>query len=478
MNSTALYVVGDLLSKSINFLLIPLYTGYLSTTEYGKLAVANSIFSLITIIWGLGFAGVITRYFFDIKFKERKEELLGTSFVFLLLFSGIGTLFIDYIGMKGYFDDVLDFSYQPIVRLIVFSSFFSVFSIIPQVIFRVHNQPIKFSLYNSLYFLLVLSFTYISIEILHMGVVGAATSLFAANLICGFLYLIVSFNYIRLSFSWLVIKNILVLALPLLPHLVSHWMLSLSDRLILSNIVSLDKVGIYTLGYQIGSLVFILAIGINNAWIPLFYENVADKGKHGLISNLSSLAMTGTSLLVVFLIFCLPLISLILNRSYQGFANIVPWVAIGGMFQLAYYFFVNTLLYLKKVTFIPLFTIFCSLINIVLNIIFVPLYGITAAAINTTIAYALLALLNGWACCKSFPKLFNIWNWCLNLLCVVIYILLASLIEPLSGILEAITKFIFYCSMFILMSVLNLIDKKLLLHLLLGIRRRFSWKTK
>lgn len=60
-----------------------------------------------------------------------------------------------------------------------------------------------------------------------------------------------------------------------------------------------EALGLYTLGYQFGVLLNIIAMALNNAWQPFFYQNVAEGGHDGMITTLITYQVSLMTLLAL-----------------------------------------------------------------------------------------------------------------------------------------------------------------------------------
>lgn len=394
--SSSVYIIGDLLTKGINFLLIPFYALFLNETEYGILSICVSITAFLNILFSLGFGGVVTRLFYECKSDNEKKELIGTASFFLLFFSIFLVLLIDTVCKRYFPNNVFGISYLEYGRLALFTSALSIIGVIPQAVFKIQNKPTKSVSYNLSQLFVTLVLTYFLVARLHLGVRGALIALLLSNIAIGAAYLSNLISLSTITINPKILRGILLLAWPLIPHLISHWALSLSDRIILGQYVSIDKVGVYSFGYQLGSIVFVIANAINSAWVPYYYrerstrEEISDLRKNGrnifFIINLVAVAT-----------FCyLPFfVDILLDKSYGGYSGIVGWIAIAGTYHMYYLIFVSQTFFTKKIKLIPIITIFSCLLNVGLNLFLIPRFGIISAALSTFLAYLVLAIANG-----------------------------------------------------------------------------------
>ena len=183
----------------------------------------------------------------------------------------------------------------------------------------------------------------------------------------------------------------LVFSLPLLPHLLAHWGLSLSDRLILGISVSRDDIGVYNLGYQLAMPIGMLTAAVNKAATPHLSRAAAGGGDHGL-GRMASQQVWFAAFLGMAVILLAPVaIEILLPTSYAPSAAVASWVAVGYVFYGWYLVPMNGLSVLTGTTrWIWVATVVAATINIGLNLLLVPRYGMMVAAITTAIGYGSL----------------------------------------------------------------------------------------
>src|SRR3990167_2272708 len=85
---TIIYAIGSALQNAVGFLLVPLYTRYLSVAQYGQLELLNTVLAISLTILSFGFASAIlkcaTR---DSQNEEEMKIVSGTAFLFVLPWS-------------------------------------------------------------------------------------------------------------------------------------------------------------------------------------------------------------------------------------------------------------------------------------------------------------------------------------------------------------------------------------------------------
>ncbi|MDD4940271.1 MAG: oligosaccharide flippase family protein, partial [Candidatus Omnitrophica bacterium] len=94
-NST-IYTFSNVVTKAINFLLLPLYTRFLSPHDYGIFAVVSSIGVFLSIFLLLALDGAMCRFYFEYRNEpEKLKEFWGTIIcVISILCFTIGGMFL------------------------------------------------------------------------------------------------------------------------------------------------------------------------------------------------------------------------------------------------------------------------------------------------------------------------------------------------------------------------------------------------
>ena len=70
----------------------------------------------------------------------------------------------------------------------------------------------------------------------------------------------------------------LAFSLPLVPHALAGWALEMSDRAILTRLLPLHDVGVYSLGYQLGAAMGLVTTAFNAAWVPFLFGTLKERG--------------------------------------------------------------------------------------------------------------------------------------------------------------------------------------------------------
>jgi O-antigen/teichoic acid export membrane protein len=389
---SSLYTIGEVLRSSLSFLLLPIYTRLLSPADYAILGVMSPVFSLLSITMALGMPAALLRFYFDYKDDPAMlRRYVGTVTVFGIGCGLLGSVILTLLGPAIFGWLLPNTPFNPYVLLTVWNAGISVVSVLVLQLFRARQQAQHFVTFSLVDFTLTTALIILLVVGLRLGALGSLWGQLLAAVAMAVPALWVLARAGRLGFSWRLLRPSLAFGLPLLPFLLGTWALNVSDRIVLDGLVSREALGLYTLGYQFGVLLNIIAMALNNAWQPFFYQNAAEGGNDALIGTFITYQVALMVLLALAVALLAPeVIRIMAAPAYWSAATIVPWIAAGYVARYLYFFPVNSLLFKKRTGWIAGLTILAAALNIGLNLLLVPRFGIMAAAINTLIAFVVL----------------------------------------------------------------------------------------
>jgi O-antigen/teichoic acid export membrane protein len=285
-----------------------------------------------------------------------------------------------------------DIPYRPYIVLAIGAAAFSGPIEVIKANFRIKEEAFQFVFFGLLQFFVNLCFTLYFVVVMNLGALGLIRAIFISNVLFGLISLILLMRESKSKISFFQIKEAILISTPIVFHMVSHWGLNLMDRLILQSFVSLSDIGLYQLGYQVGTIYQVFIIAINNAWVPFFFQKKGNKDYEKIIQKISSwLILFQLFIASLIILFKDEIFRVIINEKYYDARLIVPYVVIGFVFVTFYHMWVNILFFQKKMNLIPISTIFAVITNIVINILLIPKFGIIGSALATTLSYGVLA---------------------------------------------------------------------------------------
>jgi O-antigen/teichoic acid export membrane protein len=398
IKGTGLYSFGKILPKTLSFLLIPVYTRFLTPDGYGIVSVVGVVTDILILFLCMGLPNAVTRQYFE--YEEGSVELrdyLGTVIIFTLLANFIIVIGLHIFGRPIFNNLFSNVPFIPYIRLALWISLFNVIKEIPMSLYRARERATKYVTLRIINFIFLTGIIVYFVVVLKQGALGKIKGGFYSGLIFFIVFLILSFRECNFVLSKLKLKKALSFGLPLIPHTLSVLILSSADRILLERLASLSEVGFYNVGYQIGGAFILILSSINYAWTPIYYsiaKNDIETNAKRIFSRMATLYIGfGSVLASLLILFSKEIIMLIAAKDFHTAHIVIPVITIGYFFQGMYFMSVRSL-YLKNKTYIiALLTGLAAVTNIILNLLWIPKYGMMGAAYATLISYFIQSLL-------------------------------------------------------------------------------------
>jgi len=201
--------------------------------------------------------------------------------------------------------------------------------------------------------------------------------------------------YVKLNFSIAHLKYIIHYSIPLIPFIVSGFILHSFDQWFINAKLGHADAGLYGFAYTLGILLagFITSLlsGSNPDYFKWMKDGAYDRVNEQVISLVKLLALA-TAFLTLFAIDLGTILS-----SKEGFLDalpIVPIIVLGYFFFGIAQFYNRSIYFIKKNIYLVFIVLTAGLINILLNAYYVPTYGYQAAAYTTLASYFVMCILS------------------------------------------------------------------------------------
>ncbi len=440
---SSLYTIGEVLRSSLSFLLLPIYTRLLAPADYAILGVMSPVFALLSALMALGMPAALVRFYFDYQDDQATlHRYISTVTIFGVSSGLIGSLLLTLFGPAIFSWLLPNTPFHPYVLITIWNAGISVVSVLALQLFRARQQAQYFISFSLADFGLTTALIILFVVGLGLGALGSLWGQLLAAVAMAAPALIVLARASKLSlrsaadrFSWPLLRTSLRFSLPLLPFILGTWALNVSDRIVLDRLVSREALGLYTLGYQFGILLNLIAMALNNAWQPFFYQNAADRKNDAMIGSFITYQVALMVALALAVALLAPeVIRIIATPAYSAAAAIVPWIAAGYVARYLYFFPVNSLLFRKRPGWVAVLTILAAALNIALNLALVPIFGIMAAAVNTLVAFVVLFIMAYVVGQRVYPVQYQ-WGRLLLLFGLALALFALSLLIPTDNLL-------------------------------------------
>ncbi len=389
IKNSVLFAIGSIGSKAIQFFMLPLYTRMLTTSDYGQLDVLQTTISLLIPLITFQAVEAVFRYSVDMRENKSASSVLMNGILLCLFGMLISLLLFPVFTRIEPFSSYLLFFY-----LILF---FSMMNGILRQFVRGLGKIKAFVASDLAYTASFVTFNIIFLVYLKMGLRGYFLSMVLAHLINTFILLVFGnvFKYLNFkSFDKSFMKTMLIYSIPLIPNGLMWWVMSVSDRYILTYYMGFDATGIYSVSYKFPSLITLVNGIFFMAWQLSAMQEYGKEGYEDFYKNifgvLSSLLFLVTGLILLIL---KPLMSVFVADAFYESWKYVPMLLLGTVFQAFSSFFGTNYTASKKTKGAFTTSVVGAAVNIGLDLLLIPFLGIQAAAFSTLLGYLAMWLM-------------------------------------------------------------------------------------
>ena len=386
VKNTLIILLGKVSIQFISFLMLPLYTKVLSTSEYGIIDIILTYVSLFAPVVTMQLEMASFRFLIENRKNKKEQSIIITNvlitslsalFLFSVIFNLIATVF----------------NYKYIIYVILLVTTTSLSGILLQ-ISRGKGNNIDYSIACVISGFLNILFNIIFLVYLKTGLIGMFLAQIIGNIISSiYLYIKLKlYNYFnKNNYSKNYVKKMLKYSLPLVPNGIIWWIINVSDRTLIKLLISNSANGIYAISNKFSSLFVNIYNIYNMSWTESVSLNIKND-KDEFISKTFNKSIKFFSLSCLLIITILPFIfDLLINKRFDEAYNYIPILMISTFFNIVASLLGGIYIALKETKKTMYTSLWAGILNILLNVAFIRAIGIYAAALSTLISFLLIS---------------------------------------------------------------------------------------
>lgn len=417
---TAIYGISTILSRFLNFLLVPFFTNVFTQAEYGIITNVYAYIAFLNIIYLYGMDSAYLKYASSKELGDERETF-STAFNSVLITSVIFSLLIII------FKDPLSLLFgvaehqNSIVVLVCGILFFDSISNIIFARLRLSNRAFRFALLKTLNIIINVSLNVILIYHLKFRSEGVFIANLSASLITFMFLLPDLIKAYHFSINKKLLSGLIKFGLPFVPAGFAAIITQVIDRPILLAITDASTVGVYQANYKLGIFMMLYVSMFQYAWQPFYLKKASEANAKDLFAKVFTyFVMIGSFIFLMLSLFIEDLVRIkifgfyLIGKDFWGGIYIVPIILLGYLFNGFYFNFVAGLQIMKKTQYMPLVSGLGAFVNVTANLILIPILGMLGAAYATLFAYLAMAVYQ-YFLSQRFYKINYEWNKILKL---------------------------------------------------------------
>ena len=387
-----MYAVAAAVQRGLVFLLLPVYTRALDPVAYGRLSILLAIAAAVVIVLSIGMDTAFFRVYFGLRDDPATQRrFVTTAWVFLIVAAPVGAGVLALVSAPLLLDSATVPAGELALTLAGAALFVSA-TVVPLALLRAEERLRDYLALTAVIAATTAGFTFFAVVVLDAGVRGWFISVIAANAVT----LLVAVKIIPLRLAHGIDRKLLTgalaLGLPLIPHMLSHWGLGVSNRLVLAGMVTPFEVGIYALATNIALPVAILMAGMAQGFMPAYARAATETAALQALPRLINAQFLLVLALATGAMLIGPIaVHYLAPPEYADAARLVPWMTAGYGLLGLYFLPMNALsLTAGRTGKVWLVTLVAAGANFGALLLLEPALGLLGAAIAVTVGYAVL----------------------------------------------------------------------------------------
>lgn len=419
IKNTGIIAIGNISTKMINFLLLPMYTALISTKDYGTIDLLSTYSTLLMAVVSLQLFQAAFRFVaVERENSDNIRHVLSTMF------------FLSFVAALIY--TILFVASSPFIHMQ--QKWYLLFQVLANIYLMLITNSVRgigdnttYAFANFLSAAVTLILNVLFLVVFHWNAMTMLVAYIVGPIIGGTEAFIYSklWRYISIKFiDFSKMKLYLQYAVPLVPNELSWWVVHASDRTIISATLGVAANGLIAVASKFSSIYTTVFSVFNTAWTEqcvLHFEE--EGGKEYLSRTMVTVTRLFTSM-TIGLIAVMPFVfPIMVNSKYQGAYGLIPVYLIAVYFNVLIGLISPIYLIHNETGKVAKSTFGAAVINIVVDILLVKFIGAYAAPVSSVAAYLVISFWRLWDIKKRYMKIPFTKVFVLNTLVTLIIVL-------------------------------------------------------
>ena len=325
IKNTLIIAFGRISTQFLTFLLLPLYTTYLSTTEFGSVDLIMTYVSLLAPIITMSLEAGVFRFLIDARGDAKEQKRVISSVLQFVSLTVLAAVFI-YLFIQSFLDIPYGLCALGVVVAVIVSNVFLQIT-------RGFGNNLKFAIGGMVSGVTTVLANVYFVVVLKFGVQGMLTATVLANIACA-IYLFISqklYRYIDFRIhDKKLMRQLLGYSIPLIPNNASWWITNVADRTIISINLSVSANGIYAAAYRFPWILTGLFSFFDMSWTESASVHINSSDRNVFFSKTMNASVKLFGSLGLVMIAGLPIIfNLFVGASFREAYTYIPALVVG-----------------------------------------------------------------------------------------------------------------------------------------------------
>ena len=394
VRSISVYTILGFIPYITSFLLLPIYTRFLSPIDYGIISLATVTESYFILFLVFGVSAAIVRFYNTYASQGREKLFLYNSIFITIITSVIAAICLFFWG-----DTIFNLVWKGNLSFEQFG-FYIFSSCVVQALnqhlmqyFRIKEDLRSVILVTLVPFIFSVAGIFTGVVILNQGATGNIIGKFFGVTLSSLAMYVFIFkkNKTKIVIDPAIIKPVFLFSAPIVLYYFLGSAADSLDRYFLNASYKLSDLGLYNFAKTIISPVEVIILAVWNAVIPVIYTFIHKNPDNKKLLTEYTSKYFDLILLIEFciigmaLIFAEPIIKVISRPAFYPSAYYIPMLILSTLGRVYYILYTFNIFYNKKTIFLPVINSLSLIISIVVFNYMGNKFGIMGIAASTVI---------------------------------------------------------------------------------------------
>lgn len=405
LTHSSIYGVGTMVSQLVAFLMLPVYTRYLTPKDYGVLELIDITTTIIGIVVTIGIARALSRFYYEFSEIREQNRVVSTTYLTYLTIGAISILLL--FPLTGLFA-------RTILDSAVYSYYFQISLInlllggaidIGLMYLRIIKKPFVYISITITRLIMLFSLNIVFIAFLEKGVLGILYSTLITRIVISGLMTVSILSKTNLRFSLKLSKEMLTFSLPLIPATLANQLINQSDKYFVRYFFTIADTGIYSLARKLGNSIHLLiTMPFMMVFMPRRFEIMNQPDAKHIYASVFKYYCAVTIFIGLCISILIPEILVIMTTpEFYAAGKYVPLIALSMIIYSFHYHFEFGILWSKKTKYYAYINAGTAVLNVFTNLILIPLYGLWGGVWSSMIVLSVQSLCTYLVSQKLYP---------------------------------------------------------------------------
>jgi O-antigen/teichoic acid export membrane protein len=404
LQDAAVYGMGGALSQLVNFLLLPLYTRFLTPEDYGvmtMLAIVNVVYQPLA---QAGMRAAVFRFFALSKTPEERRAVLTTGAVSIAATSG-ALMLLGVVGASFLARAVGNEASVGLIRLTLVSSMFSTLAEVPYAALRASRRVTMAAGFNVAGLLTAICASIFFVVGLDLGVLGVVLGTLVGESLTALALYAVTFKSFGWMFDAALWKSMLRWGTPYVPHHLQAAGVDFFGVYMVGMMLGAGEQGLYRIAVMLATPLAFAVNTIQKAWVAYkFHIYATDEEPKRVFRSIVTYYFAAISYLWVGIAIWSPeLLRIMTAPAFHGAGPLIALVALVNVARGMYFMLGTGLEFSENTKGVPLISFVGLVTTVVAAFVCVEAMGAQGAAVATTLGWVAMAIMFYYLSYIRFP---------------------------------------------------------------------------